>query len=201
MQRRRDGDRTRERILEAALPLFADHGFAGTSTRKVGQAAGVNVATIAYHFQDKAGLYRSVVERLHVDLAQAFPALEGTDPTTMVEGVVRAGWEFAKAHRPHIRLLHRHVLDNRGKHHDVVIDEHTEPLLGKAQQLVAMFRPDWSTVDQRLLIISIQHVVVRLVIEDQDHLRKMTGVVDVDEAVVAWVSAWLRRELGLSRRA
>jgi len=49
----------RQRLLEAALALFAEHGFAGTSTRAIAQAAGTNIAAIRYYFGDKQGLYRA----------------------------------------------------------------------------------------------------------------------------------------------
>lgn len=63
---RRDGEAARERLLQAALPLFSKHGFARTSTRDIAEAAGTNVAGIAYYFGDKAGLYRAVfAETLH----------------------------------------------------------------------------------------------------------------------------------------
>jgi len=51
---------TRLRLLEAALRLFAEKGYAQTSTREVCLAAGVNAASIHYYFGDKAGLYRAV---------------------------------------------------------------------------------------------------------------------------------------------
>lgn len=57
---RADGEATRERLLRCSLRLFASQGFAGTSTRELAQAAGVNVAAISYYFGDKAGLYRAV---------------------------------------------------------------------------------------------------------------------------------------------
>jgi len=57
---RADGEATRERLLRSSLRLFASQGFAGTSTRELAQAAGVNIAAISYYFGDKAGLYRAV---------------------------------------------------------------------------------------------------------------------------------------------
>jgi AcrR family transcriptional regulator len=51
---------TRSRLLEAALRLFAEKGYAQTSTREICLAAGVNAASIHYYFGDKAGLYRAV---------------------------------------------------------------------------------------------------------------------------------------------
>ncbi|OYT91530.1 MAG: TetR family transcriptional regulator [Burkholderiales bacterium PBB3] len=57
---RSDGQEARNRLLDAALGLFADKGFAKTSIREIAQAAQVNVASISYYFGDKDGLYRAV---------------------------------------------------------------------------------------------------------------------------------------------
>lgn len=73
-------DDARQRLLHTALRLFAEHGFANTSTRELAEAAHVNVAAISYYFGDKAGLYRAVffapdeVGGL-VDLSFAAPSL------------------------------------------------------------------------------------------------------------------------------
>lgn len=57
---RSDGVEARERLIGVALRLFAEKGYAKTSTREIAQAAGVNVAAISYYFGDKEGLYRAV---------------------------------------------------------------------------------------------------------------------------------------------
>ena len=57
---RSDGVEARERLIGAALRLFAEKGYPKTSTRQIALAAGVNIASISYYFGDKEGLYRAV---------------------------------------------------------------------------------------------------------------------------------------------
>ena len=57
---RHDGEASRARLLRSGLQLFAQQGYAKTSTRELAEHAGVNVASISYYFGDKAGLYRAV---------------------------------------------------------------------------------------------------------------------------------------------
>lgn len=63
-RRRGSGDAaTRQRLLDAALRLFADQGFGGVTVRDLCRAADTNLASVNYHFGDKLGLYREVIER------------------------------------------------------------------------------------------------------------------------------------------
>lgn len=199
--RRADGDRTRERILEVALPLFAAEGFAGTSIRRIATAADCNVATIAYHFSDKQGLYEAVVVRLHEDLEADFPSdlIAGVPPDRLVRTVVARAWDFVKAHRDPIRLQIRHVLDTGGQP-DIVVRQRSEPLLARAEAVVGMFRPEWSSTERRMLIVALMHTIVRMSLEDRTQLATMLGGVDdLDRVVVDFLAALVERELGLSR--
>jgi AcrR family transcriptional regulator len=54
---------TRERILNSAEVLFAEHGFERASLRALTTAARVNLAAVHYHFGSKAALMGSVFER------------------------------------------------------------------------------------------------------------------------------------------
>lgn len=197
---RSDGETTRERILEVALPLFAAHGFAGTSVRAVASAAGVNVATLAYHFDDKAGLYDTVVQRLHEDLAAGFPVEWPTGtPEQVMRAFVGLGWGFAQAHREHLRLLVRHVLDH-GEQPVVVVERWSDRLLTRAERIVAPFRPEWPPERHRLLILSMMHLTVRLVLENPGQLSRMTGIAEnaLEAEVLDWLTAVALRELGVS---
>ncbi|MEU8285352.1 TetR family transcriptional regulator [Micromonospora sp. NPDC048905] len=59
-QRKRDPERTRERILDAAFIEFSEHGFAGARTGAIAARAGVNQQLISYYFDGKDGLYRAL---------------------------------------------------------------------------------------------------------------------------------------------
>ena len=56
-------DPTREKLLEAAGPIFANRGYQATTIREICAAAGANVAAINYHFGDKLGLYTEVLQQ------------------------------------------------------------------------------------------------------------------------------------------
>ena len=54
---------TKERILNVAERLFADRGFPATPLRDITSEAGVNIASVNYHFGSKAALLAAVLER------------------------------------------------------------------------------------------------------------------------------------------
>jgi AcrR family transcriptional regulator len=61
---------TRERVVRAAAQLFADRGFKKVTVRDICRAARANVAAVNYHFGDKSGLYREVLQRA-IDIVRA----------------------------------------------------------------------------------------------------------------------------------
>ncbi|MFK0296575.1 helix-turn-helix domain-containing protein [Streptomyces sp. NPDC090442] len=61
-RRRRDAEHSRRRLLEAALELFSDRGFDRTTTREIGERAGVDAALIARYFGSKTKLYIAAME-------------------------------------------------------------------------------------------------------------------------------------------
>ncbi|MBX3020643.1 MAG: TetR/AcrR family transcriptional regulator [Bdellovibrionales bacterium] len=54
---------SRDKLLAAAFEIFSQHGFHGTTTKKIALAAGVNEALIMRHFKSKEGLFLAVIER------------------------------------------------------------------------------------------------------------------------------------------
>ena len=54
---------TRETILDTAESLFAQQGHEATSMRQITGAAGVNLASVNYHFGSKESLVQAVLKR------------------------------------------------------------------------------------------------------------------------------------------
>ena len=80
---------TKERLLDAAEELFSDRGIDATSLRAVTSTAGVNLASVNYHFESKDGLVRSVflrrLEPLNNERLELLDALEITAAGSPIE--------------------------------------------------------------------------------------------------------------------
>lgn len=77
---------TRSALLEAGLELFAERGYADTSTEEIVRRARVTRGALYHHFSGKAELFRSVVEELEQTLAQEImdKAFASSDPWEVI---------------------------------------------------------------------------------------------------------------------
>jgi AcrR family transcriptional regulator len=89
---RRDGDARRAAILEAAIELFAEHGFEGASARAITSRAGANVAAIKYYFGDKIGLYHAAIQAAHAHVIASAPAPAAGDRENVEPEVALRAW-------------------------------------------------------------------------------------------------------------
>ena len=78
-------------VLDAALELFLEHGYDGTSMQAVADAAGVTKPVVYACFAGKDELFRALLareeERILAEIQGAFADVDLTDPeTTLIEG-------------------------------------------------------------------------------------------------------------------
>ncbi|MGX9789995.1 TetR/AcrR family transcriptional regulator [Mycobacterium sp. MMS18-G62] len=75
---------TREALVAAARPLFAERGFADVALEAIVRAAGVTRGALYHHFPDKTELFAAVFERVEAEVAarmgEAIAAANETDP-------------------------------------------------------------------------------------------------------------------------
>ena len=63
--------RTRRALLDVGRALFADVGYARTTTEELVRRAGVTRGALYYHFPDKTALFEAVFEEVHQECLQA----------------------------------------------------------------------------------------------------------------------------------
>ncbi len=73
--KRRSAEETRDRLLDHALTLFSERGYAATGIRDIIEAAGVTQPTLYYHFADKQTLFCALIERYYGESQQRLEAI------------------------------------------------------------------------------------------------------------------------------
>ena len=72
---------TKETIILVAGKLFAEKGYEGTSVRDISTEAGVNLASVNYHFKNKQGLFHQVMsfnmEKVELEIQDIADMSEG----------------------------------------------------------------------------------------------------------------------------
>jgi AcrR family transcriptional regulator len=84
---------TRGRILRAALKLFAEKGFFGTSIRDIAREVGINSATLYAHYSAKEHILAELITLGHEELRRRMreaSAAAGPEPTDQLAALVRA---------------------------------------------------------------------------------------------------------------
>lgn len=130
---------TRERLVEAALAVFAQRGFDGATTREIARRAGVALAALPYHFETKEALWRAAADRIFGQLTERFAgvaaSLEAMDPRERPKALLRDFVVFAAAHPE----LHRFMLqEGTGPSARLtwLVDTHVRPLYTAVCQMV-----------------------------------------------------------------
>jgi AcrR family transcriptional regulator len=83
-QRREAGQRTRTRLMDAALDLLAERGEGGVTLRALTDAAEANIAAVSYHFGSLQSLCDAAVEQAlerYLDAQQEAVSALGPEPT------------------------------------------------------------------------------------------------------------------------
>lgn len=100
----------RERILAAALEVFAEHGFDGARTREIADRAGANLGLIKYYFDTKEKLWQAAVSLAFLDLQTELgdvlaPPANGDDDRARLERLLRRFIHFVARRPAFMRMM------------------------------------------------------------------------------------------------
>jgi AcrR family transcriptional regulator len=138
-----DPDReTRTRLLTEAQTLFAARGFRHVTVREICAAANANVAAVNYHFGDKRGLYREVLDGavavMQRTTEQARTAGEGGDAEHRLRAYTRVFLHaVGQSHDSWIHRLMLHEMAEPTDALDLIVDEVIAPRIAYMSELVA----------------------------------------------------------------
>lgn len=89
---------TKERILDAALEMFAENGYAGTNMCDLAQSVGLTKSALYKHFQSKEDIWNSLLDEVQIHYSQGFggaaASLEELESCEELEGVALALFDF-----------------------------------------------------------------------------------------------------------
>ena len=116
---KKDGYKTKGKILQVAERQFAEKGFDGTSIDKIAKAADVNKGLIYYHFKDKndivISIFRNIIQEIgeFVNLSFTEDNIENSDEA--IERKVRSEIEYCMKRKKIISVMLMESLKNDNK--------------------------------------------------------------------------------------
>lgn len=96
---RRIRARNKTAILDAAITIFREKGFDGTSIAEIAAAAGLPKANVYYYFRNKETIYQTIVGDLIGEWDKALACLTAErEPAEALAAYIRAKLDFSRKH-------------------------------------------------------------------------------------------------------
>jgi AcrR family transcriptional regulator len=135
--------KTRQRVLEAAVEVFAEQGFQKATVRDICKRANANVAAVNYHFRDKGGLYTAVLQYAHQCACEKYPPQLGLRGNATLEHRLQA---FVRSlllrifdegrHAWHGKLMSREMFEPT-RALDALVESNIRPLAQQLESIVS----------------------------------------------------------------
>ena len=195
---------TKQRLIDAAVSLFSEKGYKGTSVRRIAAAANCNIAAVNYHFGNKQMLYVELWRRQFTRLRDV--RLEG------IEKVMKANqpsleellWSFAQSFlgplledQKFMKLM-AHEINDKRLPTEMFVKEIVKPTVRVMHNAMLLICPglDESKIPLLLMLVVGQliHVLHTKTIFDQIELLKIQTmqINDLIENIVKFSAAGIR---------
>nr|WP_299498104.1 TetR family transcriptional regulator C-terminal domain-containing protein [uncultured Rhizobium sp.] len=135
-RRTRIQEEKEELILEAALEVFSQRGFHGSTIDQIAEVAGMSKPNLLYYFRTKDTMHRALIDRVlenWLEPLQAFDA-EG-DPEEEIRSYIRRKLEMARDFPRESRLFANEILQG-APHIDGVLEGPLKSLVDEKAEVI-----------------------------------------------------------------
>ena len=132
---------TRSKLLDAAVKVFGQHGFAGSSVRQIAELAGVNHGSIKYHYSSKNQLWRAGIAYLFQEMERVIFANEDQwSQMTPREQIIDHIGSYVRFNAAHPELLRMMMFESisRSERYEWLADNYLRPFTDRALNRVAL---------------------------------------------------------------
>ena len=182
------GEETRERIIEAAIQVFANHGFEGASTRRIAELAGANQGLITYHFGSKEKLWQAACDHLFGGFREAILAraamLGDAEPRAKLRLLIFFFVRYAARRPEQMRLMIQEGKANSPRT-DWLVERHIEPMYQFLTELIAPAQAAGLVIEAPPANLFYAFIgSTSLIFTHTQECERLTGQDPMDEAVI-----------------
>lgn len=127
----------RSAILDAALALFADKGFHGTTMREIAVKAGISQGLLHHHFGSKEGLWKAVGDRTSKEFLDYVSNVIDPARPPAIPDAIATYLGYWRQHPAAFRINLWRLLEGQTKERQArskLLTERSVPLFVRAQQ-------------------------------------------------------------------
>jgi AcrR family transcriptional regulator len=185
----------KERIMAAALRIFAESGLNGASMRAIAKACGYTPGAIYPYFESKEHLYAEILtgslQRIDAILLQV--KASGDDPQDKLEAVVLAVYDYYTSHIEEFRLSYYLFENNKQKGLNRALNT---DLNNRVERLLGHFRSAIEEIDEgeaRLETLAVYgHLTGILLLQSTGRFKVLNA--DGRDLISRYVLAFLSRK-------
>ncbi len=136
-RRTRIQEEKEELILEAALDVFSQNGFRGSTIDQIAEAAGMSKPNLLYYFRTKEAIHRQLIDRVLTTWLEPLRVFDADgDPESEIRSYIRRKLEMARDYPRESRLFANEILQGAPR----IEDELKGPLKELVDEKAAVIR-------------------------------------------------------------
>jgi TetR/AcrR family transcriptional regulator len=138
-RRTRIQEEKEELILEAALEVFSQRGFHGSTIDQIAEVAGMSKPNLLYYFRTKEAMHRALIDRVLENWLEPLQAFDADgDPEEEIRSYIRRKLEMAREFPRESRLFANEILQG-APHIAGVLDGPLKELVDEKAEVIRVW--------------------------------------------------------------